>query len=424
MMTQLNLNTDCLATETPTSFGCDRLKFSVQKNWFDKSFRLGRLTIRHISLETPAFMPVGTLGCVKGLNSLDLQKLGYSLILGNTYHLALRPGLDTLQVMGGLKSFMSWPGLLLTDSGGFQVMSLAAIRRLSDDGVAISSHLSGEKLFLTPEKIVDWQHVIGSDLQMVLDQCEAYEASESAMRQALERTHLWAKRARDHHNSLKSFHAQLGIVQGGFRQDWRAESVEALTQLDFEAYAIGGVSVGEPRELYRDIVQYTTPLLPWERLRYVMGIGRPADLFFAVLQGADVFDCVMPTRNARNGTCFVRRDQSPDGIVRIKRLEFAQSADPLDRHCSCEACQTYSKGYLRHLFKTGEIAGLRLLTLHNLQFFADFFRDLRAAFALSDPDELFKELIRVDDVYVGLEAEFPWRSEFRSKFLNQPSVSL
>jgi len=353
----------------------------------DGAARRGTLTTPHGTLETPAFMPVGTQGTVKAMTVRDLEDVGASIILGNTYHLHLRPGADLIARLGGLHRFMGWPRPILTDSGGYQVFSLASRRTLTEEGVSFRSHLDGAAYELSPERAVDIQAQLGSDIAMVLDECPALPADESTLARSVELTARWAQRSRDHLRDLREGRlpqvtmtnpgqAQFGIVQGGTSPPLRARSVELTVAVGFDGYAIGGLSVGEiPEEMYRT-VQFTAPLLPDRHPRYLMGVGTPLDLVECVAHGIDMFDCVMPTRNARNGQLF-----TSDGPINIKNARFAEDAQPPDPRCACYTCRTFSRAYLRHLFLAGEIIANTLNTLHNLYFYLDTMKGIRDAIA-------------------------------------------
>jgi queuine tRNA-ribosyltransferase len=334
--------------------------------------RRGRLTTPHGTVETPAFMPVGTAGTVKAMTPEDLTGLGYEMILGNTYHLALRPGEEIIRGLGGLHRFMHWERAILTDSGGFQVLSLAAMRTLGDDGVVFRSHLDGSRLEMTPERSMAIQSALGSDIAMAFDDCPPLPAEPSRLAEAVRRTSLWARRSRD--AFPRDGRALFGIVQGGDDPDLRRRSVEEIVALGFEGHAIGGVSVGEVAERSREVVAFTAPLLPADRPRYLMGMGTPADLVEMIGRGIDLFDCVLPTRNARNGTLF-----TSTGRLQIKRREFLADPAPPDPSCRCPVCRHYSRAYLRHLYMAGEILSMRLNTLHNLHLYAELLRSAREA---------------------------------------------
>lgn len=352
----------------------------------DGDARRGRLTTAHGVVETPVFMPVGTQGTVKGMTPRDLEEIGASIILGNTYHLYLRPGDDLIARRGGLHQFMRWARPVLTDSGGYQVFSLASRRRIEEAGVWFRSHLDGTAYELTPEKAVDIQAQLGSDIAMVLDECPALPAPEPALRASVELTARWAARGRARMLALRRHEAdvapinkgqmQFGIVQGGTSPDLRALSAERTLAIGFEGYAIGGLSVGELSEQMYDTVAGTAPLLPADRPRYLMGVGTPVDLVEGVARGIDMFDCVMPTRNARNGQLF-----TSEGVLNIKNARFAEDNAPLDAACRCYTCRTFSRAYLRHLFVAGEIIASTLNTLHNLYFYLDTMERIRDAIA-------------------------------------------
>jgi queuine tRNA-ribosyltransferase len=334
--------------------------------------RRGRLTTAHGVVETPAFMPVGTLGAVKGVGPLQLAELGATIMLANLYHLAVRPGIDTIAGLGGLHAFTGWSGPLITDSGGFQVMSLARLRRVDDVAVTFRSHLDGAALRFTPEDVVTMQERLGVDLAMVLDECPPYPAERGAVEAAAARTATWAERSlvarRERHGAL------FGIVQGGVHRDLREAAAARICGMGFDGHAIGGVSVGEPAAERRAVVEWTAPLLPDDRPRYLMGVGTPADLLHAVEHGVDLFDCVLPTRNARHGVLFTR-----SGLLRIKNAAFRDDPRPVDEACGCPACRSVSRAFLHHLVKAGELTGAVLATLHNLRLYLDFMAQLRQA---------------------------------------------
>jgi queuine tRNA-ribosyltransferase len=349
--------------------------------------RRGVLATAHGRVETPAFMPVGTRGVVKATTPAQLREAGAEIVLANTYHLLVRPGDELIARRGGLHRFMAWDGPILTDSGGFQVFSLAARRTISDEGVVFRSHLDGALHALTPERAVDVQARLGSDIAMVLDECIAYPAPEDVARSAVRRTIGWARRARARARAIaeggdpgvtvtNGRQAQFGIVQGGIYPDLRRESVEETVAIGFESYAIGGLGVGEPREVMYEIAGRTAALLPDERLRYLMGAGTPADLIECVGRGIDLFDCVLPTRNARNGQLF-----TSEGPLVIKNARYIEDDRPPDPACSCYTCRHFSRAYLRHLFLAGEATAATLNTLHNLHFYLDTMRRIRDAIA-------------------------------------------
>ncbi|HER43599.1 MAG TPA: tRNA guanosine(34) transglycosylase Tgt [Candidatus Eisenbacteria bacterium] len=338
--------------------------------------RSGRLTTDHGVIETPCFMPVGTQGAVKTMSSRDLEEIGATIILANTYHLYLRPGMKIMEEAGGIHRFMYWHGPVLTDSGGYQVFSLSDLSRISDEGVEFRSHLDGSAHMLTPSGVVDIQLTIGSDVMMVLDQCTSYPCSRREAEDAVARTTLWAERSlvpRGSRVVLGGYERALfGIVQGSVYRDLRERSAGELVPLDFPGYAIGGLSVGEPKEETMRTVEETAALLPREKPRYLMGVGFPEDIVEAVARGIDLFDCVVPTRNSRNGTVYTSR-----GKLVVKNAAFARDWEPLDPDCGCETCRRYSRGYLRHLFNTGEMSGPRLATYHSLYFYLHLLDEMR-----------------------------------------------
>lgn len=334
--------------------------------------RAGRWVTPHGVVETPAFMPVGTRGTVKGVWPHELRDAGAQMILANTYHLALRPGEEVVRDLGGLHRFMNWDGPILTDSGGFQVFSLSDLRRMDDDKVVFRSHIDGSLLELTPQRAIQIQEALGADCIMCLDECPPANAPRQQILEAVDRTTRWAAICRD--SQLRTDQALFGIVQGGIDPGLRARSAEGLIPLDFPGYAIGGLSVGEaPADMYKTL-EATAPLLPEEKPRYLMGVGRPIDIIEAVLRGVDLFDCVMPTRNARNATAFTSQ-----GIVKLRNAKHIRDTGPLDPDCVCPACTQYSRGVLRHLFHVGEMLGPMLLSVHNLTYYQKIVRELRLA---------------------------------------------
>jgi len=354
--------------------------------------RLGRLTTPHGTIETPAFMPVGTAGTVKAMTQEALEGLHVSLLLANTYHLYLRPGHELIRRMGGLHRFMSWPGGILTDSGGYQVFSLADLRKVSDEGVRFRSHLDGSEHMLTPEKAIEVQRALGSDIGMVLDECIEYPASQARAASAAWRTLEWARRSKRQIEAEPPGEASpeqvfFAIVQGGTFKDLRRENAAELVALDFPGYAIGGLAVGEPHELSCEIARETAACLPPDRPRYVMGVGKPEQLLDYVRSGIDMMDCVLPTRNARNGYLYTRQ-----GPLHIKNAEFADDPGPIDESCGCMVCRRYSRAYLCHLFRANEILGAILNTHHNLYFFLDIMRAIREAIAFGNLSRFSSEL--------------------------------
>jgi queuine tRNA-ribosyltransferase len=363
------------------------VSFAFRVTHTDGRARRGRLTTPHGEIETPAFMPVGTQGAVKGVTHKDLEAIGAEILLSNTYHLYLRPGDDLIARRGGLHRFIGWTKPILTDSGGYQVFSLSSRRTIDEDGAHFRSHLDGSPHTLTPEKAADIQAQLGSDVAMVLDECLAHPAEPPAARASMERTLRWACRARDRFLALRDGpvpgvavsnpgQAQFGIVQGGVFPDLREESARQTVEIGFEGYAIGGLSVGEPIDVMYDIVGRTTPCLPVDQPRYLMGAGTPEDLVESVARGVDMFDCVLPTRNARNGQLF-----TSEGKINIKNVRYAEDDGPVDPACRCYTCRTCSRAYLRHLFAVGEINASTLNTLHNLTFYLDTLSRIRDAIA-------------------------------------------
>jgi queuine tRNA-ribosyltransferase len=353
--------------------------------------RLGRLTTPHGTIDTPAFMPVGTAATVKGLTQKTLEELGVSILLANTYHLYLRPGHELIAGLGGLHKFMSWPNAILTDSGGYQVFSLAKMRKITDEGVRFRSHLDGSEHMLTPEKSIEVQQALGSDVAMVLDECIEYPAERARAEQALARTTQWARRCRDYaraHSSATNPGQQMfGIVQGGTFADLRRESARQLVDLDFPGYAVGGLAVGEPQELSYEMAAEAAASLPADRPRYVMGVGLPEQLPDFVRCGIDMMDCVLPTRNARNGCLFTSR-----GRVSIRNACYADDVRPIDEACGCAVCARYSRAYLRHLYMAGEMLGAILGTHHNVYFFLDIMGQIRNAIAFGNLSGFSSEL--------------------------------
>ncbi len=351
-----------------------RFNFTLRKEDADSKARLGLLTTAHGDIETPVFMPVGTNATVKTLGSEDLEALGAGIILSNAYHNSIRPGDARIAGLGGLHGFMKWNRSILTDSGGFQVFSLEALRKVTEDGVRFRSHLDGAEIYWTPEKVMEIQANLGSDIIMPLDQCPALPAPKEKVREAMERTLRWLDRSLALRKN--GTQALFGIVQGGVNPELRGFSARETATRVCDGYAIGGLSVGEAKPEMFSSLEIAVAELPKEKPRYLMGVGTPLDLIECVARGTDMFDCVMPTRNARNGTLFVR-----EGTISIKKAEFAQDERPLDEKCGCPTCRRYSRAYLHHLFRANEILGLRLNTIHNVHFYLDWMRRIRAAIA-------------------------------------------
>ena len=335
--------------------------------------RLGRVHTPHGVIETPAFMPVGTQATVKTMSPEELKEMDAHIILSNTYHLFLRPGHELVKKAGGLHKFMNWDRPILTDSGGFQVFSLSEMRKISEEGVHFRSHMNGDKLFLSPEKAMEIQNALGSDIMMAFDECPPYPAEYEYVKQSTERTSRWAERCLEAH-ARPGDQALFGIVQGGMHKDLRIQSAKDLTSMDFPGYAIGGLSVGEPKHLMYDVLEYTVPVLPADKPRYLMGVGSPDALVEGAIRGVDMFDCVLPTRIARNGTTMTSA-----GRLVVRNAQYAEDFGPLDPNCSCYTCRNYSRAYIRHLLKADETFGIRLTTYHNLHFLLQLMRDVRQA---------------------------------------------
>jgi queuine tRNA-ribosyltransferase len=338
----------------------------------DKAARRGRLIFERGIVETPAFMPVGTYGTVKSMTPEEVATTGAHILLGNTFHLMLRPGAEVISAHGGLHNFMHWQGPILTDSGGFQVFSLGQLRKLSEEGVSFRSPLDGALVELTPERSIEMQRILGSDIVMIFDECTPYPATHEQAKTSMELSLRWALRSKLAH--AESSAALFGIIQGGMYPDLRQQSLEGLTAIGFDGYAIGGLSVGEPKDEMLKTLGEITPLMPVDKPRYLMGVGKPEDLVEGVLRGVDMFDCVMPTRNARNGHLFVST-----GVVKIRNSEYKNDLNPLDSACDCYTCLNYTRAYLHHLYRCGEILSARLNTIHNLHYFQKLMQDLRQA---------------------------------------------
>ncbi|KAA0965374.1 tRNA guanosine(34) transglycosylase Tgt [Sporosarcina sp. ANT_H38] len=335
--------------------------------------RLGIVHTPHGSFETPAFMPVGTQATVKTLSPEELKEVGAGIILSNTYHLWLRPGQDIIEEAGGLHKFMNWDRPILTDSGGFQVFSLSEFRKIEEEGVHFRHHLNGSKLFLSPEKAMEIQNSLGADIMMAFDECPPFPATREYMKASVERTSRWAERCLGAH-ARPADQALFGIIQGGEFEELRAQSAKDLVSLDFPGYAIGGLSVGEPKDIMNRILEHTTPLLPQDKPRYLMGVGSPDSLIDGAIRGIDMFDCVLPTRIARNGTLM-----TSEGRLNIRNAKFERDFRPLDEKCSCHVCKTYSRAYIRHLIKADETFGIRLTSYHNLHFLLNLMEQVRDA---------------------------------------------
>ncbi|RKD34660.1 tRNA guanosine(34) transglycosylase Tgt [Thermohalobacter berrensis] len=349
------------------------VKYELIKKSNECNARLGRLHTPHGIVETPIFMPVGTKATVKTMTPEELKEIGAQIILSNTYHLYLRPGHDLVEEAGGLHKFMNWDKPILTDSGGFQVFSLGDLRKITEEGVEFRSHLDGSKHFISPEKSIEIQNSLGADIIMAFDECPPYPSDRDYVKKSLERTTRWAKRCKDAHKNPET-QALFGIVQGGMYKDLREQSAKEIIDLDFPGYAIGGLSVGEPKEIMYEVLDYTAPLLPEDKPRYLMGVGSPNYLFEGVIRGIDMFDCVLPTRIARNGTVLTSH-----GRLVVRNAEYARDFSPLDPECDCYACKNYTRAYIRHLFKANEILAARLATIHNLYFLLKLMENIRKA---------------------------------------------
>jgi len=364
--------------------------------------RRGQLKTAHGAIDTPAFMPVGTQGSVKGASPRELRELNAQIILGNTYHLFVRPGLDVIKHFGGLHNFMSWDGPILTDSGGYQIFSLAKLRKITEDGVEFQNHIDGARAFISPEIAMEIQAALGSDIAMVLDECVPYPCEYDYAAKSAEMTTRWARRckavasavsAEKASNALRTAHSTarqlvFGIIQGGAFDDLRRASAQAIVELDFDGYAIGGVSVGEPEEEMMRAVESAEPFLPTDRPRYAMGLGTPPQLLEMVARGMDMFDCVLPTRLARNSTAFTAA-----GTLNLKNAEFALDKRPTEENCACPACREFTRGYIRHLIKAEEILGLRLITLHNLHFYLNLMNRARTEIESGAFDQFRKAFV-------------------------------
>jgi queuine tRNA-ribosyltransferase len=367
----------------------------IKKDSFSQA-RFGRVETDHGSFATPAFLPVGTQGSIKSLTPEELVEIGVEAILGNTYHLYLRPGHETIGRLGGLHTFTHWEKPILTDSGGFQIFSLGSLRKISEGGVTFQSHLDGSSHFLTPEKVLEIQRALGSDIAMVLDECVPYPSPYEYVKISMERTNRWAKRSLEVRRETDP--ALFAIVQGGVHRDLREKSVQTLVKMGFQGYAIGGLSVGEPKSMMSDVLEWITPLLPENTPRYLMGVGTPEDILNAVILGVDFFDCVLPTRNARNGTLF-----TSSGKISIKQAQYAEDKKPVDETCACYTCRHYSRAYLRHLYLSKEILSSRLNTIHNLFYYIDLLVKIKEAIQEGRLLDFYKSYTSPH----GLETEFP-----------------
>ena len=367
------------------------MKFELKQT--DGAARRGQVTTIHGVIQTPIFMPVGTYGTVKSLAREELLDAGSQIILGNTFHLMLRPGTEVIRKHGDLHDFMHWELPILTDSGGFQVFSLAKMRKITEKGVSFKSPIDGSDVWLDPEVSMRVQRDLGSDIVMCFDECTPYPATETQARESMQLSMRWAKRCRHAHDALENKNALFGIVQGGVHRALRQESSEALTEIGFDGYAVGGLAVGEPKEERERVLEESVPFLPREAPRYLMGVGKPQDIIEAVRRGIDMFDCVMPTRNARNNTIFTSR-----GVLKLRNARHRDDTGPLDSECDCYTCRHYSRAYLYHLSKCGEILGARLNTIHNVRFYLRLMERIRAAIELGQfnqfADEFYREQAR------------------------------
>lgn len=348
------------------------MRFNITKKSNECRARLGLLETSHSVIETPVFMPVGTQATVKTMTPEELQEIGAKIILSNTYHLYLRPGQEIVEEAGGLHKFMNWDKSILTDSGGFQVFSLGELREITEEGVTFRSHIDGSAHFIGPEKSMEIQRSLGSDIVMAFDECIPYPSTYDYVKNSVNRTTRWAERCRK--VDLKPHQTLFGIVQGGVFKELREKSAKDLVSLDFEGYAVGGLSVGEPKEEMYKVLDYVVPLLPEEKPRYLMGVGAPDDIFEGIIRGIDMFDCVLPTRIARNGTVFTRK-----GKLVVRNAAYARDFSPLDPECDCYTCKNYTRAYIRHLINTKEILGIRLTTIHNLHFLMNLMKNIRKA---------------------------------------------
>lgn len=372
--------------------------YRLIKKCRDTMARRGELTTPHGTIQTPVFMPVGTQATVKTMAPHELKELGAGIILSNTYHLHLRPGEDLIREAGGLHKFMNWSGAILTDSGGFQVFSLSDLRKITDDGVQFRSHLDGSPRFFSPESVMAIENALGADIIMAFDECPPFPATREYLEVSLRRTLDWAKRCKAAHKRPDE-QALFGIVQGGEHLDLRKQAAEALVEMDFPGYAIGGLSVGEPKPIMHEVLSFTTPLLPADKPRYLMGVGSPDDLFEGVERGIDMFDCVLPTRIARNGTVLTSR-----GKVVIRNAKYARDFRPLDEHCDCYVCRNFTRAYIRHLIKADEVLGIRLTTYHNLYFLIQTMANIRKSIEedrFLDYKRKFYEMYGYNDTHRG-----------------------
>lgn len=382
----------------PNQSGCDdqeRQNFGFKLETQDRKARRGEITTAHGTFQTPAFMTVGTAGAVKGLTPDQLRQTGAEVVLGNTYHLMLRPTAELIARHGGLHKFMDWPSPILTDSGGYQVMSLSKLRKITEEGVMFQSHIDGSKHSLTPERSTEIQYFLDADITMVLDECTPYPASHEEAALSMQRSMRWAERCRKAFNERRGY-GLFGIVQGSTFEDLRRQSVKALTDIGFEGYALGGLAVGEGQGVMFDVLDFTIPAMPKGKPRYLMGVGKPSDLVGAVARGVDMFDCVLPTRSGRNGQAFTRR-----GALNMRNKRHQDDHRPLDEACNCLACRRFSRAYIRHLFTAREMLGPILLTIHNLTYYQDLMAEMRQAIGekrFADFEASFHSLQQAGDI--------------------------
>lgn len=382
------------------------MNFKIVKK--DGYTRTGIIETERGIVYTPAFMPVGTNGTVKAMTPEELKSIGYEIIVSNTYHLYLRPGHEIIKRVGGIHRFINWYGPVLTDSGGFQIYSLASLRKITQEGVEFRSHIDGSLHFITPEKAIEIQLIFGSDITMVLDECISYPAEKSYVEKAVNLTTEWAKRCKEYFEKEKTNQSLFGVIQGGVFSDLRIRSLEDLLKIDFDGYAIGGLSVNEPKQDMYRVVKEIASFMPYDRPRYLMGVGDLIDVLHAVEYGVDMFDCVIPTRNARNGTLF-----TSEGRISIKRSEFKDDPNPLDPQCDCYACKNYTRAFLRHLYMCREIVSMRLNTIHNLYFYCKFFEKMREAINKGKFQDFKKQWMPI------LEKNFDAQSDDFHHSLNQ-----
>jgi queuine tRNA-ribosyltransferase len=384
------------------------IRFNILKNDDGSHARLGELATSHGLIPTPVFMPVGSQATVKAVTPGQLKDIGIQMILANTYHLYLRPGVEIVQKMGGLHKFMDWNGAILTDSGGFQIFSLARLRALSEEGVRFRSHVDGSEHFITPEKAIEFQEALGADIIMALDVCPAFQDPPAKVKEATDLTHKWALRCLNARR--RPDQALFGIIQGGFNPAWRVESAGVITALDFPGCAIGGLSIGEPKELTRSMLDIVLPIIPAGKPRYLMGVGTPEDILDGVALGIDMFDCVLPTRVARNGGLFTYQ-----GRLNIRNAQWKEEKGPIDSTCNCYTCRHFAAAYLHHLFRTEELLAYTLATIHNLQFMHNFMVRLRealAAGAFSAFKEEFLSAYQTTDEAVRLAQKQKWQARW------------